>query len=155
MKNFRFCLAVVTLLMVFSFHAAHAGAPVINKDKNGVALKGYDAVAYFDEGKAVEGKTEFEHTWMDSTWKFSNAANRDLFAANPEKYAPQFGGYCAWGVTQGYLAPIDPKAWKVVDGKLYLNYDLNVQKDWQKDIPGNIQKATDLWPEASKTKPLE
>jgi hypothetical protein len=92
---------------------------------------------------------------MDSTWRFSTASNRDLFAANPEKYAPQFGGYCAWGVTQGYLAPIDPKAWKVVDDKLYLNYDKKVQAEWAQDIPGNIKKATDKWPEASKTKPLE
>lgn len=154
MKDIRFSL-VVTMLIVFSFQAIHADAPVINKDKSGVALKGYDVVAYFTDGKAVEGKEEFEHAWMDSTWQFSSAANRDLFAANPEKYAPQFGGYCAWGVIQGYLAPIDPKAWKVVDGKLYLNYDVKVQQDWLKDVPGNIQKATALWPQASKTKPLE
>ncbi len=155
MKTFRFLSVIFVLLMVFALPAAGANAPVINQDKNGVALKGYDVVAYFDEAKAIEGKKEFEYIWLDSTWRFSSAANRDLFTANPEKYSPQFGGYCAWGVTKGYLAPIDPKAWKVVDGKLYLNYDLKVQKEWQQDIPGNIQKATDRWAEASKTKPLE
>jgi hypothetical protein len=144
---------VVALLLV-PFHLLLA-ANVINKDKNGLALKGYDAVAYFNEGKAVEGKKDFEHKWMDATWRFSTAENRDLFAKDPEKYAPQFGGYCAYGVTGGYLAPTDPNAWKVVDGKLYLNYDSEIQKKWSEDIPGNIKKAHEKWPAASKTKPVE
>jgi len=152
MKNYRILLVVIVCLVVS--YVVHADA-VINKDKNGVALKGYDAVAYFTEKKAVEGKKEFEHVWMDSTWRFASASNRDLFAANPEKYAPQFGGYCAWGVTQGYLAPIDPKAWKVVDDKLYLNYDTKVQAQWSQDIPANIKKATEKWPETSKSKPID
>jgi YHS domain-containing protein len=154
MKNYRAFLLIIALSL-FTLYAAYADAPVVNKDKSGVALKGYDPVAYFTEKKAVQGNKEFEHVWMDSTWRFSSPSNRDLFAANPEKYAPQFGGYCAWGVTQGYLAPIDPKAWKVVDDKLYLNYDTKVQAEWKQDIPGNIKKALDRWPEASKTKPLE
>jgi len=141
-------------LLLIAFHSIHA-ATVINKDKSGLALKGYDAVAYFNEGKAVEGKKDFEHSWMDATWRFSTAENRDLFAKNPEKYAPQFGGYCAFGVTGGYLAPVDPTAWKVVDNKLYLNYDHEIQKKWSEDIAGNIKKALEKWPAASKTKPVE
>jgi len=141
-------------LLLIAFHSIHA-ATVINKDKSGLALKGYDAVSYFNEGKAVEGKKDFEHSWMDATWRFSTAENRDLFAKNPEKYAPQFGGYCAFGVTGGYLAPVDPTAWKVVDNKLYLNYDHEIQKKWSEDIAGNIKKALEKWPAASKTKPVE
>jgi hypothetical protein len=145
---------LIGALLFFAIQSANA-ANVINKDKNGLALKGYDAVAYFNEGKAVEGKKDFEHSWMDATWRFSTAENRDLFAKDPEKYSPQFGGYCAYGVTGGYLAPIDPTAWKVVDGKLYLNYDHDVQKKWSEDIPGYIKKGHEKWPAASKTKPLE
>ncbi len=128
---------------------------VINKDSNGVAIKGYDVVAYFSEGKAVEGKAEFEHKWKNATWRFSNAENRDMFAANPEKYSPQFGGYCAYGVTRGYLAPIDPKAWSVVKDKLYLNYNLETQKEWQKNQADNISTGVKQWPKARTTKPLK
>ena len=95
-------LLIVALLFV-AFHSVNAADAVINKDQNGLALKGYDAVAYFDQGKAVAGKKDFEHSWMGATWRFSSVENRDLFAKNPEKYAPQFGGYCAFGVTGGYL----------------------------------------------------
>src|SRR5262245_23600749 len=137
---------VIIPLLLIPFHFVYAVDAVINKDKNGLVLKGYDAVAYFNQGKAVEGKKDFEHTWMDATWRFSTAENHDLFAKNPEKYAPQFGGYCAFGVTGGYLAPIDPMAWKIVDDKLYLNYDFNIQKKWAEDIPGNIKKAIEKWP---------
>jgi hypothetical protein len=144
---------IIALLLIAS-HSVHADA-VINKDKNGLALIGFDAVAYFNQGKAIEGKKEFEHTWMDATWRFSTTENRDLFAKSPEKYAPQFGGYCAFGVTGGYLAPTDPTAWKVVEDKLYLNYDKDIQKKWSEDIPGNIKKANEKWPAASKTKPVE
>lgn len=147
-------LLIVALLFV-AFHSVNAADAVINKDQNGLALKGYDAVAYFDQGKAVEGKKDFEHSWMGATWRFSSVENRDLFAKNPEKYAPQFGGYCAFGVTGGYLASTDPTAWKVVEGKLYLNYDSDIQKKWSEDIPGNIKKAEQKWPAASKTKPVE
>ncbi len=146
---------LIVALMFIAFHSVNAASAVINKDQNGLALKGYDAVAYFDQGKAVTGKKDFEHSWMGATWRFSTVENRDLFAKNPEKYAPQFGGYCAYGVTGGYLAPTDPTAWKVVEGKLYLNYDSDIQKKWSEDIPGNIKKANEKWPAASKTKPVE
>lgn len=146
---------LIVALLLISFHFANATDAVLNTDPNGLALKGYDAVAYFNQGKAIEGKKDFEHSWMGATWRFSTAENRDLFAKSPEKYAPQFGGYCAYGVTGGYLARTEPTAWKVVNGKLYLNYNSDIQKKWSEDIPGNIKKANEKWPAASKTKPVE
>ncbi len=83
---------------------------------------------------------------MGANWRFSSAANRDRFAANPTQYAPQYGGFCAWAVSQGYSAPIDPQAWTIHNGKLYLNYDLNIQRRWARDIPGNIIKGDRNWP---------
>ncbi len=147
-------LLIIAMLFLAS-HSVNAADAVINKDQTGLALKGYDAVAYFDQAKAIAGKKDFEHSWMGATWRFSTMENRDLFAKNPEKYAPQFGGYCAFGVTGGYLARTDPTAWKVVEGKLYLNYNSDIQKKWSEDIPGNISKANEKWPAASKTKPVE
>ena len=111
-----------------------------------MAIEGTDPVAYFTEGKAVEGSSQFTHAWKGATWRFKDAANRDAFAANPEKYAPQFGGYCAWAVSQGYTAGIDPEAWTIHQGKLYLNYSKSVQEQWSEDIPGNIAKGRANWP---------
>src|SRR5262245_31702746 len=110
------------------------------------AVGGYDPVAYFEEGKAVPGKKEITETWKDVTWRFASEKNRDTFKADPEKYAPQYGGYCAWAVSQGYTAKGDPRAWSIVDGKLYLNYDLGVKKTWEKNPKGNIEKADTNWP---------
>ena len=113
---------------------------------DGVAILGTDPVAYFTQGEAVQGSEEFEHEWNGVVWRFANAEHRDLFAAAPEQYAPQYGGYCAWAVSQGATAPIEPDAWKIVDGKLYLNYNSDVQTRWEQDIPGNIDKANQNWP---------
>ena len=114
--------------------------------KDGVAIAGADPVAYFTQGDYVPGSDGFTHDWEGATWRFASAENRDLFAANPEEYAPQYGGFCAWAVSQGYTAPIDPTAWKIVEGKLYLNYNAGVQRKWSKDIPGNIAKGDQNWP---------
>lgn len=114
---------------------------------DGAAIRGYDPVAYFTDGAPVKGKGEFSHEWQGVTWKFASAENRDAFASDPEKYAPQYGGYCAWAVKKGTTASIDPQAWKIVDGKLYLNYSLDVQKQWEGDIPGNIAEADKNWPD--------
>ncbi len=115
--------------------------------EDGVAIKGADPVAYFEQSEFVEGLSAFEHEWMGVTWRFANAENRDRFISEPERYMPQYGGYCAWAVSQGQTAPIDPTAWAVVDGKLYLNYDARIQERWQQDIPGNIEKADTNWPD--------
>jgi hypothetical protein len=125
---------------------AVAGGVVNSSVLGGVAIEGTDPVAYFTEGRPVEGSSDFEHEWMGATWRFVSAANRDLFAADPDKYAPQYGGYCAWAVSQGYTASIDPEAWKVVDGKLYLNYSKDVQTQWTQDVPGNVTKGDANWP---------
>ena len=132
----RLALAVLAFLPL----AARAEKPV-NATLFGVAIKGYDPVAYFTDAKPVKGESEFTFDWMGATWRFASAAHRDLFKATPEKYAPQFGGYCAWAVSQGYTAGIDPAAWKIVNDKLYLNYSLEIQKKWEGDVPGNISKA--------------
>jgi YHS domain-containing protein len=114
--------------------------------KNGAAIRGYDAVAYFTAGKPVKGDAKFAHSWRGAAWQFSSARNLELFKANPEKYAPQYGGYCAYGMAKGYKATTEPDAWSIVGGKLYLNYDLDIQKTWNKDQPGYIKKAEVNWP---------
>jgi YHS domain-containing protein len=139
-------LLIVLLLVCAAASPAAAGGVVNSSLLGGVAIEGTDPVAYFEEGKPVAGSSDFEHEWMGATWRFASAANRDQFAADPEKYAPQYGGYCAWAVAQGSTAKIDPAAWKIVDGKLYLNYSKGVQAQWVGDIPGNIAKADANWP---------
>lgn len=117
----------------------------INTDKSGVAIKGYDTVAYFTEGRAVEGKMEFMFSWHGARWYFANAAHRDLFAANPERYAPQFGGFCSMGMTRGMTANADPEAWTIVDGKLYLKFSKATRDQWRPNKAENIKKAEKKW----------
>jgi hypothetical protein len=143
-------LALATALLITQGCTRASAASSINKGSNGVALKGYDVVAYFTEGKPVLGNSEFHHEWNSAKWLFASAANRDLFAADPSKYAPQYGGYCAFGVSEGHKAKVDPTVWKIVDGKLYLNYDAGVGNEWRKDIPGRIAKADKNWPKVMK-----
>ncbi len=112
---------------------------------NGTAIKGYDPVAYFTEQKAVEGNKDFAYDWSGSKWLFSSEANLETFKANPQKFAPQYGGYCAYGTSENHLSPTDPNAWTIVDGKLYLNYNKKVKELWSKDIPTRIQKADENW----------
>lgn len=112
----------------------------------GTAIDGTDPVGYFTQGKPVEGSPKFSLEWNGATWRFASARNRDLFKANPAKYAPQFGGWCAFAVSRGYTASIDPDAWSIVDGKLYLNYSVSVRKQWQEDVPGNIKAGEKNWP---------
>ena len=105
------------------------------------AIKGYDPVAYFNASKPIKGKSNIIYTWKGATWSFSSDENKQFFVANPEKYAPQYGGYCAYGWAQGYPAKIEPDAWSVVEGKLYLNYDKSVKATWDKDQSGYIKAA--------------
>ncbi len=110
-----------------------------------VAIKGYDPVAYFTMGKAVHGNETFSFAWHNLTWCFMSKQHRDLFAANPEHYAPQYDGWCAWAMTESRKAVTDPEVWKIVDGKLYLNCSQHAFEKWSKDIPGNIRKADAIW----------
>ena len=125
-------------------------ADPIDKDGKGVAVKGYDVVAYFTQSKPVKGSAAFAHSWMGATWWFASARDRDQFAASPEKFAPKYGGYCAYGVSRGHTVEIDPEAWRIVEGKLYLNYSKGVQQKWVQDVPGNIIKANQNWPKLHK-----
>ena len=129
------------------------GVEPVNKKSDGLALRGYDAVAYFREGAPAEGRAEFAHEWNGARWLFKSAENRDAFAREPGAYAPQNGGYCSYAVAHGYTADADPQAWKVVNGKLYLNYNLEVRKLWEQDIPGYLQKSEQNWPQFLKHKP--
>jgi YHS domain-containing protein len=120
--------------------------------KSDQAIQGYDAVAYFKDAKPVKGKNEFTYKWKDGVWYFSSQENLNDFKANPEKYAPQFGGYCAYGVADGHKATTSPDAWTIVNGKLYLNYNKDVRELWKKDQDGYIKKANRNWPEVQKQK---
>jgi YHS domain-containing protein len=140
-------LTALTVLLAMASVTTQARSPEIYTGLlSSTAVGGYDPVAYFTDGKPVEGKRDITFAWKGVTWRFVSEKNRDLFKAKPEAYAPQYGGYCAWAVSQGYTAKGDPKYWRIVDGKLYLNYDAKVQKDWEKDIPGHISKGDNNWP---------
>jgi YHS domain-containing protein len=127
--------------------AAFAGAYF---ERGGAAIDGYDPVAYFKENKPVKGSEAFTATHEGSTFRFASAANRDAFVADPGKYAPQYGGFCAYAVADGYKAKIEPDAFTIVEGRLYLNYDQSIQRRWRRDIPGYIRKGDRNWPEVSK-----
>ncbi len=140
----------VVPVVVLAFLAGAAGTawavdPVFSTYLGG-AIRGYDPVAYHAEGKPVKGKRAHRVEWKGATWSFASAENKALFEADPEKYAPRYGGYCAWAVSNGYTASIDPDAWSIVDGKLYLNYSLGVRTQWSENIPGNIAKGDVNWP---------
>ncbi len=144
---------VLLAAIAFAGHAS-AAAKINTLDKDGlfsgyketgIAIRGYDTVAYFTLGRPVEGDKQYSVDWQEATWLFSTQEHADLFKSDPEAYAPQYGGYCAYGVSQNYLVKIEVDQWKIVDGKLYLNYDKGVQKKWIKDIPGYISKADNLF----------
>ena len=148
----RSALSLATGLFAFST-AAWAASPPVNTLKNSVfggrtdtAINGYDTVAYFTVGKPVKGLDSYTTDWMGAKWKFASQANLDLFKANPEKYAPQYGGYCAYGVTKDALVKVEPEQFTVRDGKLYLNYDADVQATWLKDPAGFIKAADAKFP---------
>ena len=133
---------MITLLLLAPL--AYAKPPVF--ETRAGAISGYDAVAYFTEKKPVKGNDRYSVEWSGATWYFASAQNRSRFKVDPAKFAPQYGGYCAWAVANGYTASTDPNAWRIVDGKLYLNYSVGVQEKWSRDVPGNIAKANKNWP---------
>ena len=142
--GFVVALAAATLFYVTS--ATAAAPPVYTGIVKGVAVGGYDPVAYFTDGKPVKGDNDLTTNYDGATWRFASTAKRDAFQADPAKYAPQYGGYCAWAVSQGYTAKGDPQAWTVHDGKLYLNYNKKVRATWAKNIPANVMKGDANWP---------
>lgn len=114
--------------------------------EGGLALGGYDPIAYFTEGAPRRGSADLALSRDGVEWRFASPANRDAFAADPHRYAPQYGGWCAWAAAEGYLAPIDPRAWRIVEGRLYLNANARIQRRWERDIPGFIARADANWP---------
>lgn len=118
----------------------------VNTDEQGIALHGYDAVAYFTAGKPTQGDARFKASYNGATYLFASAENQRKFQANPEAYAPQYGGFCAMGVALEKKLDGDPNVWKIVDGKLYLNVNQDVSVAWHRDIPGNLAKANENWP---------
>jgi hypothetical protein len=138
-----------TVLLIAGFILLSSGnlfaqkSPVFSVNKE--AIRGYDAVAYFTEGKAIKGLTEFSYQWQKTNWLFQNKTNLDSFAANPAKYAPQYGGYCAYGASENHKAPTSPEAFTIVGNKLYFNYSLKVKEMWSKEQLERIEKADSFW----------
>lgn len=140
-------LPMIALFVTLSAASlAVADRPAIYSASGKLAVKGADVVAYFTERRAVIGKAEYSTTWRGATWRFSSAENLAKFKAGPAKYAPQYGGYCAYAVSEGYTAKIEPEAWSIVDGKLYLNYSLGVRSLWERNKRERIRKADTNWP---------
>jgi hypothetical protein len=112
-----------------------------------LAIKGYDPVSYFTPGKPTPGSPDISYEWDGARWQFSDAAHRELFQSNPDAYAPQYGGYCALGMTTGNHGEVDPEVWAIVDGKLYLNYDKAARDEWRQNQAANIAQADRKWAE--------
>lgn len=142
MKRILSSLALFAVLSITTAFAQQSPVFV----QGGKAIRGYDPVAYFTESKPVLGDSAITYSYQGATWQFASAKNRDAFKANPAQYAPQYGGYCAYGTADGHKAPTQADAWTIDNNKLYLNYNTNVQKAWNKDRPGFIQKADANWP---------
>ncbi|WP_250654768.1 YHS domain-containing (seleno)protein [Alkalimarinus coralli] len=127
--------------------SALAAPPIYTSFFSDVAVSGYDVVAYFTEHSPVKGNPELSTEYKGAEWHFSSQENLDAFKSNPEKYAPQYGGYCAWAVAYNKTAKGDPKQWAIHDGKLYLNYDANIKAKWTADRENLIKKADLYWPQ--------
>ena len=149
MKYSKLGFAALTMAIlgsVISAPPAHAVEPINATTFGKLAIKGYDPIAYFEDGEPAKGNKSHSFEWMGAVWRFTSAERRDHFAEDPTRFAPQYGGYCAWAVSKGATATIDPDAWKIVDGKLYLNYSSKIQQQWLEDVPGNIERADVNWP---------
>ncbi len=152
MKKWLAIGLVVLIIAIGAFAVTKKVSPVswglwgdVNAS-SGLALKGYDPVAYFEVGEPTACDSRISYQWSGSTWQFSSAANRDLFAQSPESYAPQFGGFCSFAVSKGVTADISPSAWHISDGALYLFADENVKTDWVAAIDeGSMQASEDSW----------
>jgi len=136
--------AALGALAIATVPAVQAGD--VTYQSGGVAINGYDPVAYFTMSKPVEGESAHSFEWNGAKWRFANAENLAMFSANPEKYAPKYGGYCAYAVSRGYTASTDPAAWSIVDGSLYLNYSKGVRSRSNSDQAANIVAGDKNWP---------
>lgn len=148
---------IVLALLAVLLAPAMAAPPVnilkrglLRDTTTGIAVNGYDVVAYFTDGKPLPGADAYSWTWNGALWKFASQDHLERFKAKPERYAPQYGGYCAYGVSQGYLVTVEPEQFTILDDKLYLNYSADVQQQWSKDIAGYNRKADAHFPELLK-----
>jgi YHS domain-containing protein len=148
MRNSVLKLALMALSVATAPAAAPAAkpAPAIYVAADGLAVGGYDVTAYFTQGKAVRGSARYELMLRGATWRFASADGKARFQADPAAYAPQFGSYCAWAVSQGYIASGDPTQWKIVDGKLYLNFNARAKELWEADQVDAIKRGHANWP---------
>jgi YHS domain-containing protein len=137
---------LATAVLALALASTASAKTLLNVDRSGVGIKGYDPVAYFTENKAVKGDAQFQSKAGGVTYYFASAENKSAFDAHPAKYEPQFGGFCAWAVSQGYTAPIDPNAFQIVHRRLLLQYSLKVRQDFGADTEGNLKKADANWP---------
>lgn len=143
----RAFLAGAVAVLVGSTGRSFAASPQIYTGRlSSLAAGGYDVVAYFTDGRAVRGSPAHTHRWNGATWRFASAAAREAFAANPERYAPAYGGHCAWAAARGYRAAGDPLHWRIVDGRLFLNYNASVHRTWLTDPGGFIRSGDRNWP---------
>lgn len=154
-RAIRFNLQSILFVVCYSLLAVSSQASesrteiMVNAD--GYAIQGYDPVSYFVQGKPKKGLRTHQYDWQGATWLFGSKENKKLFIASPEKYAPQYGGWCAFGAADGYAAEPDPlTSWTIYDDKLYLNYDQSVLQKWGQDIPGFLEKADAIWPKLSQ-----
>lgn len=138
-------LSLLTILTVLSCTRSSPFTSV-NVTSGDIALKGYDPVAYFTDQKPVKGSQAFEYLWDGAKWRFASTEHLDQFKADPEKYAPKYGGYCAYAISQGKIVDVDPEAWTVFEGRLYLNVNKDVRRLWEKDKKEYIRKANENWP---------
>jgi YHS domain-containing protein len=141
-------LALISLAVVAApaTHALAKPAPEISAEANRLAAGGYDVTGYFSQGKPVKGNAAHQLQFKGAVWRFASADNLAKFKADPAAFAPQFGGYCAWAVSQGYVAPGDPAQWKIVDGKLYLNFNARAKELWEADQADAIRRGHGNWP---------
>ena len=142
----KYILQTALVVLFLSTIPTAFAKTLVNVDKNGVGIKGHDPVAYFTDGKAEKGSAQFQSTYNGVTYNFASAENKAAFDANPAKYEPQFGGFCAYAVSRGYTASIDPNAFQIVNGRLLLQYSIKVRTDFNKDTEGNLKKADANWP---------
>lgn len=139
-------LMFVTIALLYSTSALASESPVYTGLLSNTGAGGYDTVSYFESGQPTKGSSEYTTQYQGATWRFANAENLARFKENPERFAPVYGGYCAWAVSQGDLAKGDPKHWNIRDGRLYLNYNQSVQDQWLEDPDGFIRQADANWP---------
>lgn len=147
-RNLTTAFAVIAGL--FAAGAAIAGTETnvssgLTAKGPGLAVHGYDVVAYFTKGQPMVGRAKHSTVYKDATYRFASNGHLDAFKSDPEKYLPQYGGYCAYGVAVGAKFDGDPQLWRIADGKLYLNLNEDIQKTWQKNIPGYTKKADRNW----------